>query len=258
MDQRGAGKSKPTTELQENTTHDLVSDIEAIRLHLKIPKWHLLFGGSWGSTLALLYAQAYPDAVGAMILRGIFTTRDAEVAWLYGGYGAANIFPEAWEAFISFLPPEQRRAPVAAYYKLLTGDDRALRIAAAREWSRWDLSVDSLVPNESGFAMLEDDEWVLAHALMAAHFAVHHFWLDEGQILKVENLAKIQHIPGEFDSSALRRHKTFPKLTGPGTIIQGRYDMVAPPQTAWDLHKLWVKSKLIWIPDAGHGAKVWI
>ncbi|KAJ6171113.1 hypothetical protein N7470_000180 [Penicillium chermesinum] len=216
MDQRGCGKSTPAIELRENTTPDLVSDIEAIRQHLEIAKWHLLFGGSWGSTLALLYAQAYPDKVGAMVLRGVFTTRAAEVSWLNGGVGAANVFPEAWETFVNFLPGSQRHAPVAAYYKLLTGEDQALRIAAAREWNRWDLSVGSLIPDEEGFAALEDEEWSLAHALMEAHYAVHHFWLEEGQILKSENMAKIQHIPG--------------------TIVHGRYDMVAPAQTAWDLH----------------------
>lgn len=204
MDQRGSGKSTPATELRENTTADLVSDIEAMRLHLKIPKWHVLFGGSWGSTLALLYAQAYPDNVSAMILRGVFTTRDAEVAWSRSALGAANIFPEAWEAFISFLPIEQRHAPVASYYKLLTCEDHALRVAAAKEWNRWELSVGSLFVDETGFAVLEDDEWSLAHALMEAHYAVHHFWLDEGQILKLDNLAKMQHIPGKLNYLRLR------------------------------------------------------
>ncbi|KAJ5281190.1 Proline iminopeptidase [Penicillium angulare] len=206
LDQRGTGKSQPQTELRENTTPDLVTDIETLRIHLQIPKWHLLFGGSWGSTLALLYAQSHPDKVNALLLRGVFTTRDAEVSWSRGALGAANIFPEAWEVFLSFLPVQERGDPVAAYYKRLTGDDYAVRLAAAKEWNRWDMSIGSLRVDESGFLALEDEEWSLAHALMEAHYAVHHFWLDEGQILKSENLERMRHLSV--------------------TIVQGRYDMM--------------------------------
>ncbi|KAJ5570068.1 Proline iminopeptidase [Penicillium hispanicum] len=205
LDQRGTGKSQPTTELRENTTPALVSDIEALRLHLQIPKWHLIFGGSWGTTLALLYAQAYPTAVGSLILRGIFTTRRAEVDWSRGPVGAANVFPEAWEKFLDYLPEEERGEPVGGYYKRLTSDDHATRVDAAKEWNRWDMSIGSLRTDEAGFAMLEDEEWSVPHALMEAHYAVHNFWLEEGQILKPENLAKVQHIRV--------------------TIVHGRYDM---------------------------------
>ncbi|KAJ5809880.1 uncharacterized protein N7503_002098 [Penicillium pulvis] len=235
LDQRGTGKSTPQTELRENTTPDLVTDIESLRTHLNIPKWYLLFGGSWGSTLALLYSEAYPDRVGSLLLRGVFTTRDAEVSWSRGVLGAANIFPEAWEAFVGFLPAEERGDPVAAYYKRLTGTDERAKAAAAREWNRWDLSIGTLRVEEGAFLNLEDEVWSLKHALMEAHYAVHHFWLEDGQILRRENLEKIAHIPT--------------------TIIQGRYDMVCPPQTAWELHRALPKSKLIWVADAGHSPK---
>ena len=196
LDQRGTGKSTPKTELRENTTPDLVSDIETLRTHLNIPKWYLLFGGSWGSTLALLYAQAYPDKVHTLLLRGVFTTRDAEVAWSRGPLGAANVFPEAWGAFVCYLPLEERDDPVAAYYKRLTGEDRVVKMEAAREWNRWDMSIGQLRADESDLLALEDEEWSLAHALMEAHYAVHHFWLEEGQILKEENVEKIRHLDG--------------------------------------------------------------
>ncbi|KAJ5934894.1 hypothetical protein N7466_004441 [Penicillium verhagenii] len=235
LDQRGSGKSTPQTELRENTTQHLVSDIEALRTHLAIPKWHLLFGGSWGSTLALLYAQAYPDRVGSMLLRGIFTTRDAETSWSRSALGAANVFPEAWEAFVGFLPVEERGDPSAAYYRRLTGADERVRVAAAREWNRWDLSIGALRVDEGAFAALEDVEWSLKHALMEAHYSVHGFWLEEGQILERGNLEKIAHIPV--------------------TIVQGRYDMVCPAQTAWELHRGLPQSKLIWVADAGHTPK---
>lgn len=197
LDQRGTGKSQPATELNENTTPDLVSDIEVIRQHLEIPKWHLIFGGSWGTTLALLYAQAYPQFVGSLVLRGIFTASNSEVAWSRGPFGAANIYPEAWDAFLQFLPEDERHDTTAAYYKRLTSDDRATRVAAAREWNRWDMSIGTLRIDEGSFQQLDDDAWSLAHALMEAHYAMNRFWLEDGQILKPENLSKISHIPGK-------------------------------------------------------------
>ncbi|KAJ5756323.1 hypothetical protein N7533_005866 [Penicillium manginii] len=235
LDQRGTGKSKPATELRENSTPDLVSDIEELRQHLSISKWHLIFGGSWGTTLALLYSQAYPQFVGSLILRGIFTASKSEVAWSRGPLGAANIFPEEWDAFQRYLPEYERHDMTAAYYKRLTSDDHTTKIAAAKEWNRWDLSIGELRIDEGGFKQLDDDAWSLAHALMEAHYSAHCFWLEDRQILKPENLAKIRHIPV--------------------TIIQGRYDMVCPPQTAWELHRSLPKSRLIWIPDAGHSAR---
>ncbi|CAI7636977.1 unnamed protein product [Penicillium pancosmium] len=235
LDQRGTGKSEPTTELIENTTPHLVSDIDALRQHLAISKWHLIFGGSWGTTLALLYAQAYPQFVGSMILRGIFTASRLEVAWSRGPLGAANVYPEAWHVFQRYLPEDERHDITAGYYKRLRCDHHPTRLAAAKEWNRWELSIGELKVDEDGFKKLDDDEWSWAHALLEAHYAVHDFWLEDRQIFKPKNLAKIRHIPV--------------------TIIQGRYDMVCPPQTAWELHRCLPRSRLIWIPDAGHSGR---
>jgi proline iminopeptidase len=232
FDQRGTGKSQPAPEIRENTTPNLVADIEALRVHLNIPKWHLVYGGSWGSTLALLYAQAYPDVVVSLLVLGIFTTRKLEMDWFRGPIGATTIFPEAFETFVNHLPPEERGDLTGNYYKRLTSDDHATRVAAAREWNRWDLSIGSLTTNEETFRPLDDEAWSVPHAVLEAHYGMNDFWLEDGQILKEENLAKIRHIPV--------------------TIIQGRYDMVCPPRTAWELHKGLPKSRLIWIPGAGH------
>jgi proline iminopeptidase len=232
-----------------------VSDIEVLRVHLNIPTWHLVFGGSWGSTLALLYAQAYPDVVGSLLMCGIFTTRKSELDWFRGPIGATSVFPEAFEAFVNYLPPEERDDLTGNYYKRLTSDDHATRVAAAREWNRWDLSIGSLKTDESNFKQLDDEGWSVPHAVLEAHYGMNNFFLEDGQILKEENLAKIRHIPGmsiydpEFGDLILT-------LNGLATIIQGRYDMVCPPQTAWELHKALPKSKMIWIPDAGHTPKV--
>lgn len=169
--------------------------------------------------------------------------------------GAANIFPEAWEAFVGFLPAEERGDPVAAYYKRLTGTDERAKAAAAREWNRWDLSIGTLRVDEDAFMNLEDEVWSLKHALMEAHYAVHHFWLEDGQILRKENLEKISHIPSTYCFGLLGIKWRLTWLSA--TIIQGRYDMVCPPQTAWELHRALPKSKLIWVADAGHSPKVW-
>ncbi|BDD60256.1 hypothetical protein MAP00_005398 [Monascus purpureus] len=236
FDQRGAGKSTPLAELRENTTQHLVSDIEILRKRLAIPKWHLVFGGSWGSTLALLYAQEYPHAVGSLVVRGIFTVRRSEVGFHRGPVGASQLFPEAYEAFVNYLPEEDRKEPNTAYYRLLTSDDESTRLNAAREWNRWDLSTGSLKTDPDTFRTLEDDDWSLPHARLEAHYFIHGAWLEEGHILKPQRMDQIRHIPV--------------------TIIQGRYDVVCPPQTAWDLHKALPHSRLFWIPDAGHSAKV--
>ncbi|KAJ5388362.1 proline iminopeptidase [Penicillium cosmopolitanum] len=221
LDQRGTGKSEPTTELIENTTPHLVSDIDALRQHLAISKWHLIF--------------AYPQFVRSMILRGIFTASRLEVAWSRSSLGAANVYPEAWHVFQRYLPEDDRHDMIAGYYKRLTCDHHPTRLAAAKEWNRWDLSIGELKVDEDGFKKLDDYEWSWAHALLEAHYAVHGFWLEDRQIFKPKNLAKIRHIPV--------------------TIIQGRYDMVCPPQTAWELHRCLPMSRLIWIPDAGHSGR---
>lgn len=197
FDQRGAGKSTPTAETQENTSQHLVSDIEVLRKHLKIPRWHLVFGGSWGSTLSLLYAQSHPEMVGSLILRGIFTVRKSELEFSRGPIGAANIFPEAYEAFVNYLPKKDRTRPKEAYHELLNSEDYETRVAAAIEWNRWDLSIGTLRPDPGAFAQLDDEAWVLSHARLESHYFVNGGFIEEGQILQDKNLEKIRHIPSE-------------------------------------------------------------
>ncbi|KIM99582.1 hypothetical protein OIDMADRAFT_165669 [Oidiodendron maius Zn] len=231
FDQRGSGKSTPNAEIRENTTRHLVDDIEKLRNHCGIPKWHCVFGGSWGTTLGLVYAQTHPELVASLILRGIFTVRKEELLWSRGT-GAARIFPDLFEDFITYLPQEDRDDAFQGYYKLLTSENRETKLAAARSWNTWDMSIGSLQPNPAIHDKIKDDNWSLAHALLECHYFAHGAWLEEGQILKKNNLDRIRHIPA--------------------TIIQGRYDMVCPPQTAYDLHQAWPESRLYWIPDAGH------
>jgi proline iminopeptidase len=179
-----------------------VSDIEVLRKHLAISKWHIVFGGSWGSTLALVYAQTHPESVGSLVVRGIFTVRRSELEWSRGLFDAAQIFPEAYEAYENHLPEGDRDKPNEGYYKLLTSDDRAIRVAAAREWNRWVLRIEELRPDPDEVKLLEDDDSVLSHASIEAHYFMHGAWLEEGQILKKENLDKIRQIPSKY----LERH----------------------------------------------------
>jgi proline iminopeptidase len=193
FDQRGAGRSTPNAEIRENTTQHILDDIEGLRKHLDIPKWHCVFGGSWGSTLALLYAQEHPELVGSLIIRGIFTVRKEELDWSRNG--AAQLFPDFFQEFVNYLPEEDRKDPIAGYYKLLTSPDIETRIAAAKTWNTWDMSIGSLLPNVEGLSKISDDRWSLAHAVLEAHYFVHGAWLEEGQILKKNNIDKIRHIP---------------------------------------------------------------
>ncbi|OKL57334.1 hypothetical protein UA08_07456 [Talaromyces atroroseus] len=235
FDQRGAGRSTPSAEIQENTTQHLIQDIEALRKHLQIAKWHLVFGGSWGSALALLYAQEYPQYVGSLVLRGICTVRKAELEWSRGSAGAARIYPDAYQKFLSFLSGVEREDPIKSYYKHLLSSDRDTRVAAAREWNRWDLTIGSLAPSHEAFSKLDDEKWLLTHATLEAHYFAHGAWIEDGQILRPQNVDKIRHIPA--------------------TLIQGRYDIICAPRTAWDLHQAWPESRLIWVAAAGHSAK---
>ncbi|KAF3395465.1 Proline iminopeptidase [Talaromyces pinophilus] len=240
-DQRGAGQSLPKSCIEENTTHHLVEDIESLRKHLGIEKWFMIFGGSWGATLALLYAQRFPEVVGSMVLRGIFTATQQEIEWTrMPGGGAAKIWPAEYEKFLSFLDDdEERKNPAESYSKYLLNvsddvDARKKRVEAALEWNRWELSIGALTHTPSTYDKLMDEDWVMAHATLEAHYEANGAWLEEGHILRKENMERIRGIPG--------------------TIIQGRYDVVCPPQTAWELHKAWPGSRLFMIPDAGHGA----
>ena len=198
FDQRGAGKSKPLAELRENTSQLLVQDIETLRNHLGIRKWHVVFGGSWGSTLALLYTQTHPEVAGSLILRGVFTISKAELSWSRGdadGVGANLLYPDAYEAFWNYLPEEDRGNPLQGYYKLLTSEDRQVRVAAARAWNTRDISLGSLEPTPEDFSAVNDDDWSLTHARLEAHYALHGGWIEDGQLLKAENLGRITHLP---------------------------------------------------------------
>jgi proline iminopeptidase len=229
FDQRGAGQSTPHASLEHNTTQHLIDDIERLRQHLGVSRWQL-FGGSWGSTLALLYAQAYPDRVDGLILRSIFLMRQSELDWFYKA-GANWLFPEAYQSFLDFLPRDQRVNPIAGYHRLLTSDDPAIQIQAARAWSRWEGSTLSLLPEPERLKLFEVDRYALAFARIECHYFHHRgFLAHDNQILA--DMPKIAHIAG--------------------TIIHGRYDVVTPFRSALDLHKAWPASNLIVIPDAGH------
>lgn len=229
FDQRGCGKSTPFAELEENTTWDLVSDIEKIRNHLSIDKW-VVFGGSWGSTLSLAYSQTHPDSCKGLILRGIFLVRKKELDWFYQE-GASNIFPDRWESFLEPIPVEKRDNLMQAYYEILTGEDHSKKIEAAKAWSTWEGSTVRLLQDENFISDFSDDKFAEAFARIECHYFMNNCWFDSDNHL-IENMHKIKHIPG--------------------VIIHGRYDIVCPVIQAWDLHKAWPEADLHIIPDAGH------
>ena len=229
FDQRGCGRSKPYAELRENTTWDLVADIERLREHLKIDRW-TVFGGSWGSTLSLAYSQTHPDRCSALILRGIFMLRQKELRWFYQS-GASYIFPEAWEAYLKPIPPEERDDLISAYYKRLTAEDRQVRIEAARAWSVWEASTSKLIPSTKSIQRFGEDKFAEAFARIECHYFTNKgFFETENQILN--NCDRIARIPG--------------------VIVQGRYDVVCPAVSSWELHKAWQNAEYIIVPDAGH------
>jgi proline iminopeptidase len=232
FDQRGCGQSTPYADLRENTTWDLVGDIEKLRRHLGIEKW-IVFGGSWGSTLSLIYAESHPERVRGLILRGIFLCREKEIRWFYQD-GASRIFRDVWQEYVQIIPEAERGDMVAAYYKRLTSSDRQVRMQAAKAWSIWEGATSKLIPDLSFISTFATDEFAEAFARIECHYFVNKIWLrNDNQIL--EDVYKIRHIPCE--------------------IIQGRYDVVCPMESAWDLHRAWPESTLHIIPDAGHSAK---
>ncbi|KAI4658565.1 uncharacterized protein J4E79_006971 [Alternaria viburni] len=232
LDQRGCGQSRPNANTTNNTTWHLVEDIEKLRKHLKFSKWHMVFGGSWGSTLALAYAQTHPDSVGSLVLRGIFTVRDIELKWTNHAGGAQMLFPDRWEDFIKFLPEEERSDHIGNYHKRLMSSDSSISHPAAEAWNTWELSISTLYPDPHAYKKLKEPAYLLAHARMEIHYFINKAWMEDGQLLRKENVDRIRNIPT--------------------TIVQGRYDVVCPPVTAWELYKQWPESKLHFIDDAGH------
>lgn len=229
FDQRGCGKSTPHAELEENTTWDLVSDIEKLRVELGIEQW-VVFGGSWGSTLSLAYSQTHPERCQGLILRGIFMLRQKEIHWFYQE-GASNIFPEAWEEYLKIIPVDQRRDMVEAYYRKLTSEDREERLEAARAWSVWEASTSKLFPDQDLKKRFGESEFATAFARIECHYFLNKgFFERDNQLLR--NIDQIRNIPG--------------------VIVQGRYDMVCPMVSAWELHCAWPEAELIIVKDAGH------
>jgi proline iminopeptidase len=229
FDQRGCGKSIPHAELDENNTWNLVNDIELIRNYLKINKW-TVFGGSWGSTLALSYAIKHVKRCNELILRGIFLLRKKELKWFYQE-GCSYIYPDAWEDYIKIIPENERGNLIKAYYKRLTSNDEIIRIQAAKAWSKWEASTSKLIPNKNSLHHFDNSKVAEAFARIECHYFINRGFFDsDDRILK--NISILKNIPN--------------------VIIQGRYDVVCPMISAWELHKEWKNSNLIIVSDAGH------
>jgi proline iminopeptidase len=229
FDQRGAGRSTPLGELTDNTTQHLIADMERLRDHLGIMRWHV-FGGSWGSTLALAYAQAHPARVGALVLRGIFLGGRHEIDWFLHGMG--RIFPEHWRNFVAAIPPGERKDLMAAYEKRLSDPDPKVHLPAARAWSVYEGSCSTLLPSPQTVAAFGEERHALGLSRIEAHYFKHGVFLEDGALLK--GVAQIRNIPA--------------------TIIQGRYDIVCPIATADALHQAWPEADYLVVPDAGHSA----
>jgi len=229
-DQRGAGRSSPTAEITDNTTAHLIDDLERLRIHLKIERW-LLFGGSWGSTLALAYGQAHPHRVLGFVLRGVFLASAAEIDWFM--HGMRQVFPEAWRAFTRFLPAQERHDLLENYYRRLIDPDPAVHLPAAHAWDRYEVACSTLLPSNESLGTFESDAPALAIARIEAHYFVHHAFLKPGQLL--DGIARIRHLPCE--------------------IVHGRYDIVCPAVTADTLARAWPESRLTIVPDAGHSVR---
>ena len=231
FDQRGCGKSTPHACLERNTTWDLVADMEKLREHLGIERFQV-FGGSWGSTLALAYAEKHPERVTELILRGIFLLREREISWFYQE-GASRIFPEAWEAYLAPIPLEERGDLLHAYHRRLTSEDREVRLTAAKAWSLWEAVTSTLRPSPEMKSSIGKDDFALAFARIECHYFVNKgFFATDGQLLA--DAHKIRHIPG--------------------VIVQGRYDIVCPMETAWALHRTWPEADLYVAQTSGHSA----
>ncbi|MBT3559090.1 MAG: prolyl aminopeptidase [Rhodospirillales bacterium] len=231
FDQRGCGRSTPHASLEDNTTWHSVADIESLREHLGIDTWQV-FGGSWGSTLALAYAETHSARCSELVLRGLFTLRRSELLWFYQE-GASHVFPDIWEGYLAPIPIEERGDMMAAYYKRLTGDDKEKQLECARAWSLWEGSTLSLWPDLDREAHFGDDEFAIAFARIECHYFVNGgFFEVDDQIIR--DLDKVRHIPT--------------------VLVQGRYDMCTPARTAWDIHKAWPEAEFHLVHDAGHAS----
>jgi len=231
FDQRGCGKSTPHASLVDNTTWHLVADMEALRAHLGIERWQI-FGGSWGSTLGLAYAETHPEHVSELVLRGIFLLRKREIDWFYQS-GASRLFPDAWEGFLAPIPEAERGDLLHAYHRRLTSDDTETRLAAAKAWSIWEGSTSTLLSDPALVKKTGEDEFALAFARIECHFFVNDgFFQRDDQLLA--NVGAVRSLSG--------------------VIVQGRYDVVCPAESAWDLHRAWPEARLHIVPDAGHSA----
>jgi proline iminopeptidase len=231
FDQRGCGRSTPHASLDANTTWHLVSDIEKLRTQSGVQKW-LVFGGSWGSTLALAYAQTHPDRVSELVVRGIFTVRREELHWYYQE-GASWVFPDEWEHFVAPIPLEERSDLMGAYHRRLTGPDHKAQIEAAVAWSRWEGRTITLLPDAAVDEVHSDPHYALAFSRIENHYFMNKGFLEDRQLLR--DAGKLRGIPG--------------------VIVQGRYDMACPTKTAWELHKAWPEAKFQLVNDAGHAFK---
>jgi proline iminopeptidase len=234
LDQRGSGRSIPhasaaDADLSTNTTWHLVADLERLREHLGIERW-LVLGGSWGSALALAYAETHPQSVTHLVLRGIFTLRASELAWFYEGRGAEQLFPDLWESFVAPIPLEERGSMIQAYHRRLNDPDPAVHGPAAVAWATWEASTITLLKSPDVVATFAAPHYAIAFARIENHYFVNEGFFDEGQLIR--DVDRIKNIPA--------------------VIVQGRYDICTPPVTAWDLHRAWPEAQLVIVPDAGH------
>jgi proline iminopeptidase len=228
FDQRGCGRSRPHASLESNTTWDLVADMERLRQMIGAEQW-LVFGGSWGSTLALAYAEKHPERVSALVVRGIFTVRREEILWFYQK-GASWIYPDYWEDYLAPIPEAERGDLVMAYHRRLTGPDKAAQLEAAKAWSLWEGRTVHLLGDPRAETTHTRDDFAIAFAQIENHYFVNSGWLEENQLIR--------------DAGRLRGIR--------GVIVQGRYDACTPARTAWELHKAWPEAEFHLVPDAGH------
>ena len=230
FDQRGCGKSTPHASLENNTTWDLVGDMEILREALQIDRWQV-FGGSWGSTLALAYAETHPERVTELVLRGIFMGQKPEIQWLYQ-FGTSELFPDRWERFVEPIPTSERHDMISAYHRQLTSDDSDERMFAAKAWSAWEASTISLRQDDKVLSLFAGEKTALAMARIECHYFVNNCFMEDAQLLK--NIGAIRHIPA--------------------VLVHGRYDVLCPVSTAWALSKVWPEAELKIVADAGHTA----